>query len=89
MNDLFEELWYTIFIVVFCTLKEMDILRNETKTKYVLYKIPITYDKVLDFVIAQGMKLDGSSYYSYTELDHLNILFPFAYQTKKRIANAE
>jgi hypothetical protein len=40
---------------------------------------------VLDFVIAQGMKLDGSSYYSYTELDHLNILFPFEYSVKKEL----
>ena len=67
------------------TLKEMDILRNETKTRYVLHKISITNDKVLDFVIAQGMKLDGSSYYSYTELDHLNILFPFEYSVKKEL----
>ena len=66
-------------------LKQKDILRNETKTRYVLHKIPITNDKVLDFVIAQGMKLDGSSYYSYTELDHLNILFPFEYSVKKEL----
>ena len=67
------------------TLKEMDILRNETKIRYVLHKIPITNDKVLDFVIAQGMKLDGNSYYSYTELEHLNILFPFKYEVKKEL----
>ena len=67
------------------TLKEMDILRNETNTRYVLHKISITNDQVLDFVIAQVMKLGGSSYYSYTELDHLNILFPFKYETKKEL----
>ena len=67
------------------TMKEMDILRNETKTRYALHKIPITNDKVLDFVIAQGMRLDGSSYYSYTELDQLNILFPFEYTVKKEL----
>ena len=67
------------------TLKEMDILRNETKTRYLLHKLPITNDKVLDFVIAQGMRLDGSSYYSYTELEHLNILFPFQYEVKKEL----
>ena len=67
------------------TLKEMGVLRSEAKTRYVLHKTPITNDKVLDFVIAQGMKLDGSSYYSYTELDHLNILFPFEYSVKKEL----
>ena len=65
------------------TLKEMDILRNETKTRYVLHKIPVTNGKVLDFIIAQGMKLDGGSYYSYMELEHLNILFPFEYKISK------
>lgn len=67
------------------TLKEMDILRNETKTRYVLNKIPICSDKVLDFVISIGMKLDGSSYYSYTELENLNILLPFDYKVKKEL----
>ena len=54
------------------TLKEMDILCNETKTRYILNKIPIKEEAVLDFITAQGMKLDGSSYYSYTELGNLN-----------------
>ena len=63
----------------------MKILRRLICFQYVLHKISITNDKVLDFVIAQGMKLGGSSYYSYTELDHLNILFPFKYETKKEL----
>lgn len=67
------------------TLKEMDILRNETKTRYILHKIPIQTEAVLNFVITQGMKLDGSSYYSYTELGNLYILFPFKYQVSKEM----
>ena len=67
------------------TLKEMDILRNETKTKYILNKIPVQEEAVLDFITAQGMKLDGSSYYSYTELGNLYILFPFKYQVSKEM----
>lgn len=67
------------------TLKEMDILRNETKTRYILNKIPIQTEAVLNFVIIQGMKLDGSSYYSYTELGNLYILFPFKYQVSKEM----
>lgn len=55
------------------TLKEMDILKNEVKTKYTLHKIPIETEAVLNFIIMQGMKLDGSSYYSYTELGNLYI----------------
>lgn len=67
------------------TLKEMDILRNETKTRYILNKLPIQTEAVLNFVITQGMKLDGSSYYSYTELGNLYILFPFKYQVSKEM----
>lgn len=67
------------------TLKEMDILKNEVKTKYTLHKIPIETEAVLNFIITQGMKLDGSSYYSYTELCNLYILFPFKYKVSKEM----
>lgn len=67
------------------TLKDLDILRNETKTRYGLNKLSITNLEVLDFVIAQGMRLDGSSYYSYTELGSLYILFPFVYEVNKEM----
>lgn len=60
------------------TLKEMDILRNETKTRYILNKLPIQTEAVLNFVITQGMKLDGSSYYSYTELGRYYVLLNLA-----------
>lgn len=67
------------------TLKEMDILKNEVKTRYTLHKIAITNADILDFVLTQGMKLDGSSYYSYTELGNLYILFPFKYEVSKEM----
>ena len=67
------------------TLKEMDILKNEVKTRYTLHKIEITNNDVIDFIITQGMKLDGSSYYSYSEMNTLYILFPFEYQVSKEM----
>lgn len=67
------------------TLKEMDILQNETKTRYALNKISVQNEAVLNFIMTQGMKLDGSSYYSYTELGSLYILFPFKYQVSKEM----
>lgn len=71
------------------TLKEMDILRNETKTRYILNKIPVQNEAVLNFIITQGMKLDGSSYYLYTELGNIYILFPFIYQVSKEMLMQE
>ena len=67
------------------TLKEMGILTNEVKTRYTLHKIEINNIDILDFIVTQGMKLDGSSYYSYTELGNLYILFPFKYQVSKEM----
>ncbi len=67
------------------TLKELGILKNEVKTRYTLHKITIDSEAVLNFIITQGMKLDGSSYYSYTELGSLYILFPFKYQVSKEM----
>ena len=63
----------------------MDILRNETRIRHILHKIPVETEDVLNFIITQGMKLDGSSYYSYTELGNLYILFPFKYQVSKEM----
>lgn len=67
------------------TLKEMEILKNEVKTRYTLHKIEITNNDVIDFIITQGMKLDGSSYYSYSEMNTLYILFPFEYRISKEM----
>lgn len=67
------------------TLKELGILKNEVKTRYTLHKLNIGNEAVLNFIITQGMKLDGSSYYSYTELGNLYILFPFEYQVSKEM----
>ncbi len=67
------------------TLKDMDILKNETKIRYTLNKIAVTNSEILDFIISQGMRLDGGSYYSYTELGNLYILFPFQYQVNKEL----
>ena len=63
----------------------MDILRSEVKTRYTLHKIPIDTEAVLNFIITQGMKLDGGSYYSYAELGNLYILFPFKYRVSKEM----
>ena len=63
----------------------MDILKNEVKTRYTLHKIEITNNDVIDFIITQGMRLDGSSYYSYSEMNTLYILFPFEYQISKEM----
>jgi hypothetical protein len=67
------------------TLKELGILKNETRMRYSLQKISISNDDVVEFVVTQGMKLSGRSYYSYIELGHMNILFPFAYSLKKEL----
>lgn len=71
------------------TMKDLGILRNQVKTRYILNKIEISRDEMANFILTQGMKLDGSSYYSYTELENLNILFPFQYQVSKEMLMQE
>lgn len=67
------------------TLKELGILKSEVKTKYALQKIDVPKEDVVDFILARGMQLDGRSYYSYTELGKLYVLFPFNYVVSKEM----
>ena len=65
------------------TLKELGILREAKKTRYVLNRTEITNNETISFILAVAMKIDNGSYYSFTELNEYNVLFPFEYRVSK------
>lgn len=65
------------------TLKELNILENNTRTRYKLNKKEIIPATVVDFLLTVAMKLDGNSYYLFAELNEFEVLFPFAFQASK------
>lgn len=65
------------------TLKELNILDNNSRTRYTVNKKEILPTSVINFLLAVAMKIDGNSYYVFTELTEFNILFPFEFQISK------
>lgn len=65
------------------TLKEMDILKAETKTRYGLNKRIIKSESVVNFILSVAMHIDGNSYYSFSNIKAFPILFPFEYNVSK------
>lgn len=65
------------------TLKDMDILRAETKTRYVANKRTISNEKLVNFILSVAMRIDRNSYYSFTGIKDFPILFPFDFNISK------
>lgn len=65
------------------TLKELGILNDATRTRYTLNKTTIYNPKVISFMLATAMQIDGNSYYSFNELHEFDLLFPYEYIVSK------
>ena len=65
------------------TLKEMDILSCETRTRYHLKKQTINNEHIVKFILSVAMRIDGNSYYSFSDIKAFSILFPFEYYVSK------
>ena len=65
------------------TLKDLDILKAETKTRYVANKRTISNEKLVNFILSIAMRIDGNSYYSFTSIKAFPILFPFNFNVSK------
>ena len=58
------------------TLKELDLLRAETKTRYVINKIKVPHENVVNFLLSLAMKIENDGYYTMSQLKDFSILFP-------------
>lgn len=65
------------------TLKELGILTDATRTRYTLNKMTITNPKVVAFILAAAMQIDGNSYYTFNELKEFDVLFPYEFTISK------
>jgi len=65
------------------TLKDMDILTCESKTRYRLKRQIIKNEKVVNFLLSISMRIDGKSYYTFSDIKEFSLLFPFDFQTNK------
>ena len=59
------------------------ILDDSIRGRYTLKKYEIVNEETVSFIIRTAMMIDKGSYYSFTELNGFDLLFPFAYQVSK------
>lgn len=68
---------------IIATMKELDAISSEKPGKYTIKKHSIARSEVALFMAMVAMKVDGNSYYSFSELHDFDLLFPFEYKTSK------
>lgn len=68
---------------IIATMKDFSALSCDKPGKYHLCKHAINNEQIVNFMMMVAMKVDGNSYYTYTDLANMGILFPFSYQLQK------
>lgn len=65
------------------TLKELNLLEAEKKTRYRVKHMNVTCESIVNYMLETAMRVSNNSYYSLTDLKDFSILFPFKYQVTK------
>ena len=68
---------------IIATMKELDAILSDKPGKYMIKKHTITRSEIALFMAMIAMKVDGNSYYSFSELHDFDLLFPFKYKISK------
>jgi len=65
------------------TMKELGALYCDKPGKYYIENHSVNNDQLLNFMLFVAMKVGGNSYYTFSDLANMGILFPFEYQLRK------
>ena len=68
---------------IIATMKELGAISNSKPGYYTVNKRTINNPEIVSFVLVSAMKVDGGSYYSFSELTEFETLFPFEYSIIK------
>ena len=68
---------------IIATLKAFDVIGSDKPGKYQIHKHVIANGEITSFMVYAAMLIDKSAYYSLSELNTLDYLFPFEYQFKR------
>lgn len=74
---------------IIATMKELGALSNENRGKYSISRCAINNDKLINFILMVAIKVGGKSYYTFSEITNMGILFPFEYRVSKEQLMAE
>ena len=65
------------------TLKELNFLKAQSRTRYALNKFSVKDKETVNFLLRVAMRIDESGYHSFSALSGLHLLFPFDYSVSK------
>lgn len=65
------------------TLKELGLLQAISKTRYVLNRMSVTDEAVINFILAVALKVESKSYSTFPTLTEYPFMFPFDYRVSK------
>lgn len=68
---------------IMATMKDFGAINAEKRGVYHIVSSKVNNDDIAVFLLRTAMKVDGSSYYSFTDLNSFNVLFPFRYDIAK------
>lgn len=71
------------------TIKELGVITANKPGKYTINKHNISNSEIVQFMLHVALKVDGNSYYSFTELNSFDVLYPFDYQTSREAITAD
>ncbi len=68
---------------IISTMKDFNVISSNKPGNYTVIKHTISKNDISVFMIHIAMKVDGNTYYSYTDLTMFDVLFPFEYNISK------
>lgn len=71
------------------TIKELGVITANKPGKYTIIKHTVSNSEIVEFMLHVALKVDGNSYYSFTELNDFAVLYPFDYQVSREIVTSD
>ena len=68
---------------IIATMKELGVISAERPGNYHIVPHEIKNENVAKLLLQVAMKVDGGSYYSFTETNTFGVMFPFKYSVSK------
>ena len=71
------------------TMKELGVITAKKPGNYTVLKHSVNKSEIVQFMLHVALKVDGNSYYSYSELNDFDVLYPFDYQVSREMISSD
>lgn len=71
------------------TIKELGVITASKPGKYTIIKHKVSNSEIVEFMLHVALRVDKDSYYSFTELNDFDVLYPFDYQVSRETVTSD